>query len=85
LRDALFADGLSTREEATDTSGRGVGLSAVKQICQQTGGRMRISSEKDRGTRFTFEWSIDVTRRPLIGSALSTSEQVAKPRYVKAV
>lgn len=92
LREALMADGLSTRDQATDTSGRGVGLSAVKQIVQQTGGRMRITSEAGHGTRFAFEWVLDGARRPVLGPVVSApandvvvSEGVTKSRYVKAV
>jgi two-component system chemotaxis sensor kinase CheA len=64
LNDALWADGLSTREQATDTSGRGVGLSAVKQVCLETGGLIRIQSEAGRGSCFSFEWMLDATGRP---------------------
>jgi two-component system chemotaxis sensor kinase CheA len=91
LREALLADGLSTREHATDTSGRGVGLSAVKQVCLETGGQLVISSEPERGTRFSFEWAIDSAGRPA-GQAKSSpandvvmAEGVGDARVVKAV
>ena len=54
LISALFADGLSTVEKATLYSGRGVGLSAVHQICQDLGGEISIESEKNKGTTFVF-------------------------------
>jgi two-component system chemotaxis sensor kinase CheA len=91
LREALWADGLSTREQATDTSGRGVGLSAVKQVCLETGGQIQISSEVGRGTRFTFEWAIDSARRPVGPRESSPANDVivsgerTGPSYVKAV
>jgi two-component system, chemotaxis family, sensor kinase CheA len=93
LREALFADGLTTREQASDTSGRGVGLSAVKQTCQQTGGRIQIMSEAGHGTRFAFEWNVDgqyrPSQRPHLSSAPASSvilsEELVKQRYVKAV
>jgi two-component system chemotaxis sensor kinase CheA len=66
LVEALFADGLSTRDQATDTSGRGVGLSAVRAACQRTGGEIRISTKLGRGTLFIFEWQIDANGRPLV-------------------
>lgn len=56
LVNALFADGMSTRETVSDTSGRGVGMSAVKEIVHQMGGRIRVESETGRGTRFYFEF-----------------------------
>jgi chemotaxis protein histidine kinase CheA len=66
LVEALFADGLSTREQASDTSGRGVGLSAVRAACQRTGGEIRVSTKPGRGTLFSFGWTIDANGRPLV-------------------
>lgn len=54
LKEALFADGLSTAEVVTDTSGRGVGLAAVRASCQELGGRVEIDSTQDKGTAFRF-------------------------------
>jgi two-component system, chemotaxis family, sensor kinase CheA len=91
LREALLADGLSTREQATDTSGRGVGLSAVKQVCLETGGQVLISSEPKRGTRFSFAWAIDAAGRPVAaakGSAANdvvVTEGIADARFIQAV
>jgi two-component system chemotaxis sensor kinase CheA len=56
LVDALFADGLSTKAEATDVSGRGVGLGALRAACLRLGGRVAVDSELGRFTRFTFRW-----------------------------
>ena len=52
LADAMFASGLSTREDATDVSGRGVGLSAVREAVAALGGRIEIESERGQGTTF---------------------------------
>lgn len=52
LVDALFADGVSTRDEVTETSGRGVGLSAVLVECRRLGGTVAV--ENDHGARFRF-------------------------------
>lgn len=51
---ALFVDGVSTRDEVTEISGRGVGLGAVLHACEQLGGRVEVASELDRGTRWTL-------------------------------
>jgi two-component system chemotaxis sensor kinase CheA len=56
LKDALFIDGLSTRSEATENSGRGVGLSAVRQACERLGGRVEVESRAGAGTTFRFVW-----------------------------
>ena len=47
---ALFADGLSTRDEASDVSGRGVGMSAVKDACKTLGGEVTVVSQAGKGT-----------------------------------
>ncbi|MEL6714603.1 MAG: ATP-binding protein, partial [Planctomycetota bacterium] len=54
--DALFASGLSTREEATELSGRGVGLAAVKEACDALGGTIRLETEKGLSTTFQFRF-----------------------------
>jgi two-component system chemotaxis sensor kinase CheA len=54
LVDALFADGLSTRDGVTATSGRGVGLSVVRAVVRSLGGSAEISSEPGKGTTFRF-------------------------------
>ena len=50
----MMRDGLSTREVATSTSARGVGMSAVREACESMGGRVRVRSEKGRGTVLQF-------------------------------
>ncbi|MBM4059496.1 MAG: HAMP domain-containing protein [Planctomycetes bacterium] len=51
---ALFADGLSTRDEATAISGRGVGLAAVRAGCLGLGGTIEVTSRPGSGTSFAF-------------------------------
>lgn len=48
----IFSPGLSTKEEVTTTSGRGVGLDAVKYQAKQLGGDCWVSSVKGKGTEF---------------------------------
>ena len=52
LEEALFADEVSSRDTMTETSGRGVGLGAVREAIRQSGGTIKISSELGRGTTF---------------------------------
>jgi two-component system chemotaxis sensor kinase CheA len=59
LIEALVADGFTTCDQATEVSGRGVGLSAVRAACVQTGGTMHVLSELGRGTTFQFAWPVD--------------------------
>jgi light-regulated signal transduction histidine kinase (bacteriophytochrome) len=41
---------LSTRDEVTKLSGRGVGLSALRAICQEMGGSVELQSTLGQGT-----------------------------------
>jgi two-component system, chemotaxis family, sensor kinase CheA len=70
LEHALFADALSTASEASTTSGRGVGLSAVRQYCDETGGQITLSSTPHEGTTFTFSWPIDELGRRVTGASV---------------
>jgi len=46
----IFAPGLSTAEQVSDVSGRGVGMDAVRTMVEKAGGSISIKSEKGRGT-----------------------------------
>jgi len=54
LLDLIFQPGFSTRESATDVSGRGVGMDVVKSVVERLGGGVRIQSEIDKGTSVTL-------------------------------
>lgn len=47
---AVFTDGLSTKEAASDVSGRGVGMSALRAACDELGGSVTVESTAGRGT-----------------------------------
>lgn len=55
LLDILCAPGFSTCEVADLTSGRGVGMSIVKNTIQELGGFLYIETEPDRGTHFIIQ------------------------------
>jgi len=48
----IFAPGLSTADQVTDVSGRGVGMDVVRRQVQKLRGRIDIHSAKGRGTTF---------------------------------
>lgn len=54
LVDAMFTDDVSTRDQATETSGRGVGLAAVRAAWKALGGHIVVDSVPGRGTSFRF-------------------------------
>ena len=58
LVEALFADGVTTRTEATDVSGRGVGMAAVRAAVREQHGRIDVKSVAGSGTRFTVTFPI---------------------------
>ncbi|ABP66427.1 CheA signal transduction histidine kinase [Caldicellulosiruptor saccharolyticus DSM 8903] len=51
----IFMPGFSTKDEATEYSGRGVGLDIVKNNIERIGGKILVTSEKGRGTSFTLK------------------------------
>lgn len=62
LTELMFTDGFSTRDDVTDTSGRGVGLSALKASCTAAGGEFEIVSQRGKGTSFIFRFTTAVAR-----------------------
>lgn len=50
----IFLPGLSTRDQAGDYSGRGVGMDVVKTNISRLGGIIDVHSEKDIGTKLTI-------------------------------
>lgn len=50
----IFLPGLSTKDEASDYSGRGVGMDVVKTNISKLGGVIDVHSEPDIGTKITI-------------------------------
>ena len=59
LVEALFSDGLSTRDEVTEISGRGVGLAAVREACAELGATVSVETGAHGGTKFAFTFPKD--------------------------
>ncbi len=53
----IFHSGLSTNDTVSDTSGRGVGMDAVKSEVEEKGGTIEIKTKIDIGTEFTLKMS----------------------------
>jgi two-component system chemotaxis sensor kinase CheA len=62
LIEALFSDGVSTAEFVSDTSGRGVGMAAVRDAAQALGGQIEIESSEGVGTTIRFEFPVAAAR-----------------------
>jgi len=70
LEACLFADGLSTKDDVTTVSGRGIGMSAVKAAVSGFGGSISVVSAKGKGTEFKFTL-------PVQAQAISLVKKVA--------
>lgn len=61
LLDLITLPGLSTRESADKTSGRGMGLDIVKRTVETLGGDMHLETKLGAGTRFTLRIPLSVS------------------------
>jgi two-component system, chemotaxis family, sensor kinase CheA len=66
LRDLIFRPGFSTRTDVTDTSGRGVGLDAVRSSVESMQGRIEVVSTKGSGTRFMMTIPMELGSSPVL-------------------
>ncbi len=55
LLEMVFLDGFSTRDQASELSGHGVGLSAVKKRFEDFGGSIKMQSKVGIGTQFAIQ------------------------------
>ncbi|MEP7083218.1 MAG: Hpt domain-containing protein, partial [Betaproteobacteria bacterium] len=54
LIEAIFAPGLTTAQEVTQISGRGIGMDVVKNTITGLGGRVEVATTPGKGTTFTL-------------------------------
>ena len=66
LRDLIFRPGFSTRSDVTDTSGRGVGLDAVRAAVEALQGRIEVASTLNQGTRFMLTLPVELGSSPVL-------------------
>ncbi|MEO8185615.1 MAG: ATP-binding protein [Deltaproteobacteria bacterium] len=81
LVEVLFTPEFSTREEVTQLSGRGVGLSAVGSEVLRLGGQIGVESQLGRGTTFLVQLPSDALglQCTVPQSERRLSERVAEP------
>jgi signal transduction histidine kinase/HAMP domain-containing protein len=51
----IFASGLSTKDESSEVSGRGIGMDAVKTYLESLGGSIKLYTELGVGTTFSLK------------------------------
>ena len=74
----VFADGLSTRQDADLSAGRGVGMGAVKKSVERHGGRIDVRTQRGSGTSISLR--LPVTASILRSLLMSVdSEDYALP------
>ncbi len=66
IRDLIFRPGFSTRTDVTDTSGRGVGLDAVRAAVETLQGRIEVASTLGQGTRFMLTLPVELGSSPVL-------------------
>ncbi|HEX7849113.1 MAG TPA: chemotaxis protein CheW [Sphingomonas sp.] len=64
--DLIFEPGLSTKDEVTAISGRGVGMDVVRANIEQVGGRIDLVNAKDRGLRILIHVPLTLSIIPAI-------------------
>lgn len=57
----ICAPGLSTREDVTHLSGRGMGMDIVRRAVEMLGGSLSLATAPGRGTMFTLRVPVSVT------------------------
>ena len=62
LIEALFSEGLSTTDHATELSGRGLGMSALREAARSLNGVISLESKRGQGTTLRVQF-------PLLGAS----------------
>jgi two-component system chemotaxis sensor kinase CheA len=75
LINCLFASGVSTAEQITDVSGRGVGMDVVKRMIDEAGGSISIQTKLGQGTTFSVELPKSVTTQIMSAYLLEVAGQ----------
>jgi two-component system chemotaxis sensor kinase CheA len=73
LDNLIFLAGFSTQEQATETSGRGVGMDVVRRNIDELGGVIDVRSAAGKGTRFTI--TLPLTLALIEGQSVAVGDE----------
>ena len=71
----IFSSGVSTAEQITDISGRGVGMDVVRRAIEQAGGNIGVTTEEGLGSTFSISLPKGVTTQIVGGYLVSCGSQ----------
>lgn len=77
LEEALYADRVSSRASATETSGRGVGMGAVRDAVRACGGALTLETAAGRGTTLRIRLPLAMLDSPRSSTFPSLAPRVA--------
>jgi two-component system chemotaxis sensor kinase CheA len=85
LLELIAMPGLSTRDQASQTSGRGMGMDIVKRTVDALGGSLSLQTTPGRGTSFTLRVPLSVTIVDAFSFTTATQTFVAPVAMVEAI
>ena len=77
--DLVFEPGLSSKDEVSEVSGRGVGMDVVRSAIEQIGGRVDLDSQPGKGLRILIRVPLTLSIIPTIVVA-AAGQRFAVPR-----
>jgi two-component system chemotaxis sensor kinase CheA len=85
LLELIALPGLSTRDEASQTSGRGMGMDIVKRTVDALGGSLSLQTTPGQGTSFTLRVPLSVTIVEAFSFTTAAQTFVAPVAMVEAI
>ena len=85
ILDFIFADGFSQLPDASEVSGRGVGLAAVRSGVEGLGGAVRVSTSLGHGTRFELVLPAAVARERVLVVETAGLPWAIPSRWIRTV
>lgn len=83
--DLLFTPGFSTRTQADDLSGRGIGLDIVKRQISSLGGAIQTQTHPGQGTTFSLSVPATITKERLLIFPLGSVLHAIPARLILAI